>query len=449
MGIFDNFFDRIINGLADRIIGETGRQVAIARSYRMGTQREQLKVKPTQFDDNITINLTGLIANRITSQVIGGGVTFDFEGDTETPQETWVRACLNANKQEILLHKAELSATEAGTGYLDLSGGDVFDDSGTAYPSIYMIDPVWVTMESLPENYEIVTKYTIQYKFTDTNGKERTRKKVIERNTDNEFWTITESVGDGYASRMEIVSSIEWPFEFAPIIHWQNLPSIIGAYGDPDICSDLIRLQDRVNFVSSNISKVIRLYAHPQRWSRNYMKEKVEVGPDQMPNFNSADGGIWQLDPLADLASSMTYYRSLRQSMFDRARVVDIDSMQDKLGSLTNFGLRVLYQDNLNLIATKRELFGDALEQLIIRLQRINGMQPVPAVIVWPDFLPVNKVEETTAAKTDLEMGIVSKETISGVRGYDWEKEQERMANEKINTTSIGTTILENFNKGV
>lgn len=447
MSIFDTFFERIINGLADRIVGETGKQVAIARSYRMGNQSRQLNVKPTQFDDNIVINLIGLIANRITSQTIGGGVTFDFEGDTETPQETWVKACLDANKQEILFHKAELSATEAGTGYFDLSGGDVFDDKGNSYPSIYMIDPAWVTMVSLPENYEIVTSYIIQYKFTDTNGKERIRKKEI-RNDTELGWMIIESVGDGYGARMEVVSTIGWPYDFSPIIHWQNLPSIIGAYGDPDIGADLIRLQNRVNFVSSNISKVIRLYAHPQRWSRYYVKEKLEVGPDQMPNFNADNGGIFQLEPLADLASSMEYYRSLRQSMFDCARVVDIDSMQDKLGSLTNFGLRVLYQDNLNLIATKRELFGDALEELIIRLQRINQMEPVRAVAVWPDFLTTNKVEETAAYKSDLEMGIVSQETISGLRGYDWSKEQERKANERINTTNIGAAILENFNQG-
>ena len=48
----------------------------------------------------------------------------------------------------------------------------------------------------------------------------------------------------------------------------------------------------------------------------------------------------------------------------------------------------------------------------------------------------------------DLNMGIVSKETISGLRGYDWEQEQERIANDAAQTDNIGAAILWNFENG-
>jgi hypothetical protein len=192
------------------------------------------------------------------------------------------------------------------------------------------------------------------------------------------------------------------------------------------------------------------MYAHPMRFAVNMQGngERLDVGPDQFVKLNGTDADIRQLEQLGDLAGSMEYLRMLRQAMFDRARVVDIDSMQDKLGALTNFGLRVLYQDNLNLVATKRELFGDAIEDMVIRLQVISGKKPIAAVAVWPDFLPENDAEISAAYQSDLNMGVVSKETISGLRGYDWTQEQERIANDAAQTDNIGAAILRNYERG-
>ena len=450
MGIIDGVLNSIADRVASRIIGDAGKHIATARDYRQGAQKRQLIVKPNQFDDNIVLNFAGLIANRVTSQVIGGGVKLDFEGDGEpTENEKWITACLDANKQEILFHRAVLAATEAGTGYFDLSGGSVFDSNGVEYPRITLLDPAFVTMESLPEDFEMVIKYTVQYKFTDFDGKERARKREVIKNVDGAGWEIVDSIAsDAWGARWEVVDRTPWKFDFAPIIHWQNLPTIDSTYGEPDINDDLIRLQDRVNFVASNLSKIIRIYAHPKMYAVNATFEKLDIGPDQIIKLAGDNADLRQLEQLGDLAGSMEYLRVLRQAMFDRARVVDIDSMQDKLGALTNFGLKVLYQDNLNLVATKRELFGDALEELIIRLQEISGKTAIPAVCVWPDFLPENDAEVSAAYAGDLNMGIVSKETISGLRGYDWEQEQERIANDAAQTDNVGAAILRNFENG-
>src|SRR5574343_323161 len=152
MGIIDGVLNSIADKLASRIIGDAGKQIATARDYRQGAQKRQLLVKPNQFDDNIVLNFAGLIANRVTSQMIGGGMTLDFEGDGEP--------------------------TENGTGYFDRSGGSVCAN-GSEYPRITLLDPAFVTMESLPEDFEMVVKYVIQYKFNDFDGKEQARKREI------------------------------------------------------------------------------------------------------------------------------------------------------------------------------------------------------------------------------------------------------------------------------
>lgn len=457
MGLFDGIINKLTDGIAARLLDDKNKASATVRNYRMGIQPSQLKVRAGQFDDNITLNFIALIANRIVSQVIGEGIEFDFEGDTETESEKFVKAALKANHEEILFHRATLSGVESGTPYLFIQPGGITGEDGNVYPRLTLLESAFVTMQHPPEDFELITSYTIQYKFINDKGKEAARKRIISRLAtpadENGVNVVTWEIVDllqNDAGKWEIVDRQSWPYYFPPILHWQNLPSLDKAEGEPDITQDLLNQQDRINFVASNASKIIRFYAHPQRYSKLFGQvNKVTLGPDEMPNFNDANGGMFQLEPLGDMAGIMAYLKMLRQAMFDRARVIDIDSMQDKLGALTNFGLRVLYQDNISLINTHRELMGDALEELVLRLLLIAGMEVVPCKVVWPDWMPVNEQEEITAITADMAGGLVSKQTAASIRGYDWEKEQERLAAEKTAAGNIGANILEAFNQGL
>lgn len=456
MGIINDWLYRIANEIASRVVDlQQVQPIITARAYRTGSHAPQLKVKAGQFDDNITLNFAGLVVSRIDSQMFGGGVKLDFEGEVETEQEKYVNAVLEANKQEILFHRAGLSASEAGTGYIEIIPNGVIGKDGVVYPRIHLVDPAFVAMDTLPEDYEIVIRYTITYKFTGADGKEHARKRVIEHQAPDETgqgntWTITdmEMIAGG---RWEVVDTIPWPFDFAPILHWQNLPSVASCYGEPDLNTSLIELNDRINFLASNISKVIRYYAHPFRIGRGVSADNMQVydsGPDKMLLLSDPESGVDQLEALGDMAASLTFLQSMRQAFFDTSRTVDIDSIGDKLGTLTNFGLRVLYADNLAMIATHRELFGDMFEELARRLQILNNMQPVACESVWPDFLPVNEKEVQTALEGDLRMGVASKQTVSTKRGYNWDDEQERIDGERASEDNIGAALLRGFNGG-
>ena len=459
MGIFDSFANKIANSLADRLLDDKGKALTTARNYAAGIQPDQLKVREGQFNDNIVLNFVGLITDRIVSQVIGNGVELDFEGDTETESEKFIKAALDANQQEILFHRSVKSGVLAGTGFLFMQEGSVFGKDGKEYPRLTLWDSAFVTIETLPEDFEVVTSYTLKYKFIDVAGKESARKRVVkptsfevdeagnERGGDT--WEIVDYILNPATGKWDEDDRILWPFNFAPVLHWQNLPSLDKPEGVPDITNDLLAAQDRINFVASNASKIIRFYAHPQRFSRMYGNEnKVRLAPDEMPNFGDPNGGLFQLETMGDMAGVLAYMKLLRQSMFDRARVIDIDSMQDKVGALTNFGLRVLYQDNINLIATHRELFGNMLEELVRRLLIIAGKEEVDCDVVWPDWMPVNEVEEVASLQADMATGLLSKQTAAKKRGYDWEQEQERLADEQTGQLDIGTAILNSFNQG-
>jgi hypothetical protein len=121
----------------------------------------------------------------------------------------------------------------------------------------------------------------------------------------------------------------------------------------------------------------------------------------------------------------------VRRTLFDITRTVDLDSLEDKLGQVTNFGLRVLYQDNMSKIQTKRRLFEDMLEELGRRMCMMAGVPFVPFEVVWPEIIPVNLAEQAQLDQAQLTMGIVSKQTLSDRYGLDYEAEQERITQEE------------------
>ena len=456
MGILDWLYNGVAGALASRLIGSAGSGIAKTRDYVRGKQSKQLKVRENQFDDNIVLNFVGLIADRIVSQTVGRGFELDFEGKTETESEKWIKSLLDANHQETLFHRGAKFAVEAGTGFMFLQPDGMTGNDSESYPRLTLLEPAFVTINTEPEDFEQITGYTIQYKLI-RNGKEVARKREITKvdaiqgadEPDKISWLISDFEMTGGSNVWTPVGQVDWPHYFPPVLHWQNLPSLDKAEGEPDITDDLLATQDRVNFVASNASKIIRFYAHPQRFSRLLgMDSKVKLAPDEMPNFTDSNGGLFQLEPMGDMAGILSYLRLLRQAMFDRARVIDIDSMQDKVGSLTNFGLKVLYQDNINLINTHRELLGDAIEELVQRLLILGGKEVVPCKVVWPDWMPVNETEEIAAVVQDINAGLLSKQTAASIRGYNWDNEQERIADEKASEGDIGTTILNAFNQG-
>lgn len=442
MGFLDNVrakvLDWIMSGLSasyrDRVDFIMDR-----REYRMGIQRKFIRVRPNQQDDNLIVNFVGLVVDRSISMLIGAGVDFEY-GEDEQAQE-FIDAVWEANKKPILLYRTALFGAEAGTCFVKImpvEGGY----------RLIPIDSSFVEMDANPDDGEQVTRYTIQYKTVDENGREMARKEITELTEAG--WLVSLYVSSQATGGKWLLEGDPqaWEWDFPPIVHWQNLPNTDALWGIPDITSDVMALQDRINFIASNISKVIRLYAHPARWGKMLgASSKIEIGPDEMPSFGSPDAVINQMEQLGDLAGSSNFLLTLRQSLMDITRTVDISSMADKIGALTNFGLHVLYQDALAKLDTKRALYGDALQEINQRLLILAGMEPVECEIVWGDALPENEPEEVTALQADLGMGLVDKQTASEMRGYDWETVQERLAQEQQAGDNIGAAILRAFDR--
>lgn len=458
MGILSDLYTKIANTIAAHVIGEVDRNpVIMARRYRLGVQRRQLTVKPNQYDDNITLNLCGVITDRAVSQLVGHHMQLDFEGDTETQQETWLRACLDANNWDILSQRMALSAAEAGTGFCTLQPDGVIGEDGQVYPRIIMLNPEFMSVGTLPHDWEIITAYKLEYKTTGLDGKEISIRRVYSNDAETNAWVIrtyeSKDTMNPERAKWVLVDEVVWGYDFPPVLSWQNLPSIDSVYGRPEIGPDGYEIQDRLNAVNSNISKITRLFAHPKQALVNASAgERVDIGPDQILNITTegkgAGDGFQVYPPSADITGSMQFSAELRRTLFDITRTVDIDSMQDKLGQLTNFGLRVLYQDNISKVETKRELFGEMVEELGRRLFLMAGIMPVKFDIVWPDVVPPNMAEQAQYVQALQGMGVMSKETAANELGLDWEQERERIDGEKTAQDNIGAALLTAFDRG-
>jgi hypothetical protein len=458
MNIFDypkQLYGQLVDDISSKVTTALGERTATTRNYRLGNQREFIKTRQGQFNDNVVINLVGLVLDRTVSQTIGGGITLQVEGedgDTKLAEGDWIRACLDANHQEILFHRSALGAAEGGTGYWLLlpPPAAMIGEDGKEYPRILVLDPALVTMQTMDGDWEIVVQYTHEYFDADENGAVVGHRKTIKRDLSAsvETWTIQDFIQRHQNQWEPITPPMVWPWPFCPVTHWQNLPTIASVYGESDITQDKLKLQDAINADASVIRKNIRLLSNPFKWGKGSNQPTViETGPDKLAWVGN-DGEIHVENPLGDLVAAREFINWEKAVFMAGTRTVDIASFADKLGSLTNFALRVIYQDNVNKIDTKRELFGDAIEELIIHLQIMANLNPVKVSIKWPEFVPQNDMEKAQLHQIRVADGIESKQTAAEEQGLDWEVETTRMQDEQSASNNIGAALLTAFNRG-
>ena len=445
MGLLNNFRNWLLEPLLGSDWAKRSEALNVAREYRRGKHKPPIKTP----DDAIVINFIGLLTDRSIANLFGKEPIFDLPGESDSAEQVYIDGVWAANRKMNLLKQAAMYGAESGTCYIKILPNGAIDKTGAVVPRLVALDPSWVTMDTLPEDVDTVIRYTIAYTITDPiTKKEKAIKQVIEHDADSSYWSVVDYVSTG--SRWDKVDESMWEFDFAPIISWQNLPEPGSPYGRPDITEDLIDLQNKINFVSSNTAKTIKYHAHPKTWARGFLKqEKVSWGADEMLISDDPNALVQNLEMQSDLGSSMDFIRYLRQALFDVSRAVDIDSMADKLGSLTNFGLRVLYQDALGKLEEKRGLYGEAIIEINHRLLVLSGAANTDGgEIDWPDVMPENENEVSQAIRNDLELGLVSKQTASGRRGYTWADEEQRIADERLATDNIGAALLRQFGQG-
>jgi hypothetical protein len=209
-----------------------------------------------------------------------------------------------------------------------------------------------------------------------------------------------------------------------------------------------VDLNDAVNFVASNTARIIKHHAHPK---------SVIIGAELKDLNATAVDGLYTLPPGAsvtnlemqsDLQSSMRMLEMLRSAFFTQARVVDWASQKDKVGQLTNFGLRVLFNDMLDMIDGKHRVYGRGLAEISRRGLVMMGHADAPLPEVqWGESLPKDRKESVEAVEKEKGLGFTSDHTLAQELGRDYDAEKERKEEEAANASDLLANSLLSINR--
>lgn len=409
--------------------------------YYKGEHRKPLKVKPGQPDDNVILNVSKILIDRGVSMLFGRGVEFQLDAEEQTPAEDYLEAiwdgiAKNGNQKQIRLNDVALNGYVSGWPVVRLT-----EPTENANSRIITLDPSIVYGFWQMDDIDNTLWYSLYWS-------DDRRQDIV---NDGDSWIIYDLSRDQHA-KWQVVNESLWPYSWSPIYAWKNLPNPNEYYGISDI--DHADLNDKINFIASNTNRILQKHAHPRTIilgaSVGDVDIKDDIGGIFAINKPRSDVSVENLEMQSDLQSSMTYLEELKAAFFSLGASVDMTTIKDRLGQVTNFGLRVLFKDALDRLIIKRALYGDALIEINRRLLELGGFGDENyTTLVWPEALPMNQLETVEAVERMIALGLVSKETAATKLGIDWEAELEKLT-EQQGTQDVGSLILQNlsFNRG-
>ena len=444
------------------------RALEINWKYYDGEHRKHIKVEhgETTIDDNITINLCATLVDRTNARLFGDPIrgemlTFDIESKDEVLEG------------KIALHeqgpgeepskeddKKEREAQAFLQSVWDRSGGlnTIYNDVGVhgavtghfAFkivediegPRTVVLDPKFLGVLVKQDDKSKVRAYKVEYKVTARDPKDNRIKSALFRQVilnglyfglDNS-WYVQDFMNFARYNAVQEKEWLSWSevdvWAYCPIIEGQNLPHARDFWGMSDL-KDVVGLNDEVNFLMSNVNRIVRYHSHPRTIGIGVEADQIQetsvesfwtvpTTPDQAKIYN--------LEMDSDLSAVYGFFNIIREAFWVTGREADPAVFKDKIGNVTNFGLRVLYLDALNKLGQKRQTYGKAFQTLGEKLMLIDGsFENLTIVPKWNDPLPTDPRELVETMMMEMDMGILSKETAAIQRGRNWNEEQKRI----------------------
>jgi hypothetical protein len=432
-----------------------GAAITRAWAYYNGDHKQPLKIQADGYDDNIILNDIEIFAEKLETLLIGDGLEFDAGSDDEkTEADEDIIELWDQNRAEILQASLALSGVLEGHVAVRL-----IPEPDLTWPKIQAIKQAHFSAFWDPFDLTQVTWYRLQaagrridYVLGRVDGQ------TVEQ--DVPIWTELTYISQGVekdilglskdVEKWELVSTEEWPYEFAPIADWQNLPNPNWYYGKADV-TGAIPLNDDINFIMSNLNRIIKYFAHPRTVGTGFTaSDLVATAVGGLWTVENPEAKIQNLEMETDAALSRWLLDIISQTLWQSGGLVDPQTMKDQIGTLTNFGLRVMFADAIGRIGKKRRLYGEGLDEIINRSFVLAEKTPPDSItIIWPDVIPEDAKDEMETLTAEFDRGLISKETYRDRRGYDHEMEEDRIADEQ-QESDLGSLLLQNarFNRG-
>ena len=424
------------------------RLAAIDRRWRyyQGIMPAPLRIESDGVNDNVLLPKVAEIADKIRSFLLGDGVQFDTDPTTEErgDLDEALDAIWLANRGKRLQSHLALSGVLAGHCWVQ-----VVPQEGKL-PRLINVDPRHASAFWDVGDVERVLWYRLQYSA----GAQRrrvdyVRQSAIDRSAADDVWQQFVYTMPAHATRWQEAQPTE-QLEFLPLVDWQNSGLPFGYYGQDDV-SPALALNDSINLIASDYARILKHHSSPRTIGIGMDAADVvgsSVSGFYTVNKPKTEADIFNLEMQSDLKSAYDYLLFLIREAWHSGRMVDPDTVRDTIGTLTNFGLRVMMHDALAKTADKRELYSEGLERVNKAALVAAGLTPPEHIATtWPDVLPEDPAE-TQVLMQEQAAGIISRQTYRERRGYDQEQEEQRIEEEKAGEDDLGTRLLSAFEKG-
>ncbi len=209
----------------------------------------------------------------------------------------------------------------------------------------------------------------------------------------------------------------DWLFPFSPIVAWKNSPSAHKVYGLSDLRH--LNLNDTLNFIKGNTNKILYHHGGPQTIVTGAAlddAEKKKSGVSTIMEFPDPNTKVYNLELKSDLKSSLEMSKDIQAAFFGQTRVVDMSQIRDNLARVTNFGVRMIHGDMLDMITARRKVYGKGISritQIAAFLAGNEGLLDEKVDVIFSDPLPVDRLSEVNALATEVEISSLSQQTIA------------------------------------
>jgi len=388
-----------------------------------GEAPKPLRLSPDGFDDNVRLNYARLIVDKGVSFLVGKGPEFSIDSDSTTTSTIEEDAEAIWKNSGGLLTKQRIATNGGVTGhaFARIVPGDPL-------PRIVALDPQNLSLKWAQDDHERIVEYRITWaEYAEDRRRMIGRRQRIIPSESGETWEIVEEVSTEVGDRWKELRRETWEFPFPPIVHAQNLPAPNQVWGRADLEEDVLDLIAAIEFAVSNVNRILRFHAHPLWYTdAEGGLETLNRSIGRIVRFPKGTT-IDKLEMDSDLSSSLGYLAELRQALHEITRIPEIAvGKVENVGALSGVALQILYQPLIELTETKRNTYGDLYTEATRRALIVAGRGEADVSIVWPEMLPSDS--ETLIA--DQTLGIVSKRTLAGKRGYDYDVEVARMEEE-------------------
>jgi hypothetical protein len=466
-----------VNDIGKKELDDRAKRIEMHRKYYDGEQYRWLRPAPGETrDDNIILNMCGRAVDKMT-EFIGTPKAIEVPGKAITPppaQSAPIPVYGEGQQSRIAPaqedvdaiwdeHKADvpeiiLSGLLAGHSFIKLH---IEDDE----PQMTLLDPMFTQVFWNEINPRKIMFYRMMWNSGGVNymqdvvpnwlAEAAADADAVFNPPKPDYWYIIDYKRQRSAQWVKMREE-RWIWEFAPIVDWPMKKQPHEYYGR-SMLHRLINTQDALNFIASNTGRIIKFHADPKTFMfGDSLPEAPPAQDGSIPPAGSvefsvnsfwdglnAEARVETLELQSDLASSMNFMNILKNEFFSDARVVDTSTIQDKLGQITNFGVRMIFSDQIEAAEECTTLAGKGLTETVRRMLAMSDtLIEDKLMAVWDDPLPVNKLELATAVEKEAKVGVLSDKTLIEELGQDPKIEEANKAEEKSTATDALVNAL-------